>query len=144
MSTGPGDRYSWRGSGNASIGAFNKTGVSAPEMRILEVSPNFVPTQAPMTLRWKCSNTYVNLFISRESNQLQRAWVPVLHLRIRNIKGEIQIPAKVLEMLPLKRYQRFLFTLTSEAQSIETVPGYADAVLLHSASIHNMLLNVGP
>jgi hypothetical protein len=143
-SIGPGDEYNWRGTGNAGISAFARTGASAPVVRILEVNPQFVPTNAPLTLRWRCTNTYVNLFISREANQVQRAWVPVLHLRIRNTKGEIQLPVKVLEMLPMKQYQRFLFTLTSEAQSVTAIPGYTDEVLLHSASIHNILLNVGP
>jgi hypothetical protein len=143
-SIGPGSQYNWSGSGNAGIGPFNKTGTSAPQIRVYEIDPPFVPTSAPLTLRWNCTNGYINLFISREGNQVQRAWVPVLHLRIRNVKGAIQIPAKVLEMLPMKRYQRFLFTLTSETQSVTTVSGFADDVLLHSASIHNILLNVGP
>jgi len=143
-STGPHDQYHWNGSGKGPVGPFNKSGSSAPSMRVTEVDPPFIPIDAPITLRWKCTNTYVNLFISREGNQVQRAWVPLIYLKIRNIKGEIQLPAKVLEMIPLKQYPRLLFTLTSEAQSVTNIPGYSDDVLLHSASIHNLLLNVGP
>lgn len=145
-STGPHDQFQWRGFGNESkgIGAFNESGNSAPSMRVTEIDPPFVPIDAPITLRWRCTNTYVNLFISREGNQVQRAWIPLVHLKIRNTKGEILLPAKVLEMLPLKQYPRLLFTLTSEAQSVTNIFGYSDDVLLHSASIHNILLNVGP
>lgn len=143
-SAGPGGQYHWNGSGNAGVDPFNTTIPSAPEMRVLEINPPFVPPDAPLSFRWRCTNEYVHLFINREGEQPQRAWVPVLHLRIRNMNGEVQIPAKVLEMLPMKRYQRFLFTFTSEERSVTTIPGYPDDILLHSASIHNILLNVGP
>ena len=141
---GQGFQYHWRGFGNAGIGPFNTNVPSAPEMRILEIDPPFVPPGAPLSFRWRCMNEYVHIYISREGEQPQRAWIPMLHLRIRNINGEIELPEKVLDILPMKRYQRFLFTLTSEAQAAVVIPGYPDSVLLHSASIHNILLNVGP
>ncbi len=140
----PGNQFRWSGFGNVGIGPFNTIVPSAPEMRVLDINPPFVPTDAPLSFRWRCTNEYVHLFINREGEQPQRAWVPVLHLRIRNMNGEVQIPAKVLEMLPMNKYQRFLFTFTSERRSITTISGYSDDVLIHSASIHNVLLNVGP
>lgn len=134
-------RYNWRVLGNGSFGPLNTFAPTVQEMRVLEYIPSFVPANGPLTFRWRCTNEYVHLYISREGELFQRSWVPILHLRIRNVNGTIELPAKVLDILPKKHYRHFLFTFSSEAESVVTMHGYQEQILLHTASIHNIILN---
>ncbi|MDI6767975.1 MAG: hypothetical protein QME52_14235, partial [Bacteroidota bacterium] len=66
----------------------------------------------------------------------------ILHMKVRNTKGEITLPTKILELLPIRRFQRYLFTITSENRFTMRIEGYPSDVLVQAASIHNVLLGV--
>lgn len=134
--------FNWYGSGNDSINSFNIQFNTPPELQVEKIAPEYIQPTVPLYIKWKCNNRIVNLIISREGGLQQKTWVPVLHLQIRNEKGEITIPAKILEILPTKKYQRFLFTFSSSSKTSTTVNGYQDEILIQTASIHNLLLNV--
>jgi hypothetical protein len=93
-------------------------------------------------IRWLCANPAVDITISRPGDGLQRSYVPVVQLRVINVKGEVTIPAKVLEILPLNRYSTFLLTVSSLNGNVAAIPGYHNDVLIRSTSIHNIYLNV--
>lgn len=137
-----GQEFQWQGSGNNGISAFNILLTLPPEIRVREIIPRYISVNDPMHIKWNCDNQYVFITISREAHLVQRAWVPIFQLRIKNIRGAITIPTKILSMLPTKRYQRYLFTFSSESKDIANIDGYPDNILVHSASIHNIILDV--
>ena len=138
-----GHTYHWKGSGRHGIGSFNIPFIPPPEIRITGIVPQYIRVTEPLRLKWDCANQIVDLVISREGGLMQRTWAPVLHLRIRNVKREITIPTKILEILPIKQYQKFLFTFVSDAIPPLTaaIGGYGN-ILIRSTSIHNVVLNV--
>ena len=138
-----GHTYHWKGSGRHGIGSFNIPFIPPPEIRITGIVPQYIRVTEPLCLKWDCANQIVDLVISREGGLMQRTWAPVLHLRIQNVKSEITIPTKILEILPIKQYQKFLFTFVSDAIPPLTaaIGGYGN-ILIRSTSIHNVVLNV--
>jgi len=138
-----GHSYNWRGTGSANIGSFDIPCTTPPEIVITEISSRYIDNTNPLYIKWNCANPVINLIISREGGLQRRTWVPVLHLKIRNTKGEITIPAKILEILPIKNYKNFLFSFISETRFTSTVSSYG-SVLIQTASIHNIPMNVQP
>jgi hypothetical protein len=138
--------YTWNVEGRNTIGAFQHTFTPAPVLRILNLQPDTINISSPLFLKWQCNNTFINIIISGEEEVLfgQRKLQPVLQLRIQNKKSEITLPVKILQLIPIKKYNRFLFTFSSDSNALTNIPGYSDPVLIHSASIHNILLNVRP
>jgi len=143
-SSTPGLTYQWNASGSGGVSSFNFEITAPPELRVTGILPPYVSVPEPLHFKWLCSNPIINIIISREGLLQQRTWVPVLHLRIRNVKGEITIPSKILELLP-KRFDRFMFTFSSDRRITKpagAAGGYPYEVLLEAVSIHNILLNV--
>ncbi len=132
----------WTSSGSASIPSFDLTAPPIVRIRVSDISPRYLAADEPLRIRWACANPAVDITISRSGEALQRSWVPVVQLRVINVKGEVTIPVKVLELLPLSRYGSFLMTVSSVNERPDSIPGYRDEVLIRSTSIHNILLNV--
>jgi hypothetical protein len=140
----PGSVYHWKASGSSQIGAFDIPFTAALAMNVLDITPRFVSITGPMTVHWVCANPTVTITISREGDLLQRQWVPILQMRVSNTKKGVTIPQKILEMLPVRRFQRFLFTFSSDIQFSTHISGYTEDVMIQSASVHNILLSVQP
>jgi hypothetical protein len=138
--------YLWSADGKGTIGSFQVAFTPANVIQVLNLPPDTIHTSVPLFIKWQCSNPTINIIISGEEDILygSRKLKPILILRIKNNKGEITLPVKILQMIPLKQFQRFLFTFSSESKFTTSVSGYPDPVLIHSASIHNILLNVCP
>ena len=138
--------YLWSADGKDNIDSFQVPFTSANVIQVLNLPPDTIHTSGPLYIKWQCSNPTINIIISGEEDILygQRKLRPVLNLRIKNNKGEITLPVKILQMIPLKQFQRFLFTFSSESKFITSRSGYPDPVLMYSASIHNILLNLRP
>lgn len=135
--------YRWRGSGSANIDSLDIPCTTPPEIVITEISSMYIGNNEPLHIKWNCANPTINLIISREGGLQRRTWAPVLHLKIRNTKGEITIPTKIMEILPTRNYKNFLFSFISETRFTTTVGSYGD-VLIQTASIHNIPMNVQP
>jgi len=133
--------HHWYGDGNGAIKPFDIQFTTPSDIKIEKVIPRGIQNGTPLYFKWRCNNPVIDLIISREGGVLQRSWVPVIHLRIRNEKGEITIPTKILEILPTKKYKHFLFTFSSSSQSEQSIEGYPDTVLVQTASLYNILLN---
>jgi len=140
----PGASCSWKGTGAGLVGAFEIPFTSAAAMNVLNISPTYISVTEPLTITWACNNPTVNITISRQGNQVQRGWEPVMQLQVRNTKAGVTIPQKILEMLPVRHYQQFLFTFSSDIRFTTRVSGYPDDIMVHCASIHNVLLSVRP
>ncbi|MBA4313431.1 MAG: hypothetical protein C0417_12480 [Chlorobiaceae bacterium] len=135
--------YRWQITGNGNIDSTEISISSPSEIRVLQIYPPAILPGVPLNIKWQCTNKFVNIVVSRESGLQQKSWVPIIHLKVRNSKGEVIIPEKILDLLPTKQYRRFLFTFSSESKFSTNLNGYPDSVLVESASLHNILLNVG-
>jgi hypothetical protein len=138
-----GKNYRWQITGNGNIDSAEVSIISPSQIRVLNISPQAILPGVPLYIKWQCANKFVNIVVSREGGQQQKTWIPTLHLKVRNSKGEVTIPEKILDLLPTNQYRRFLFTFSSESKFSTNFNGYQDSVLVESASLHNILLNVG-
>lgn len=134
----------WTGSGSAEMARFTVRTQYAPGIWVHEASPPYLRPGEPLTLRWTCDNPTVGITISRQGDMLQKRWIPVLQLQVRNTKQGITIPPKVLEILPLRRTERFMLTISSEIRTAVRLHGYGDSVLVRSASLHNLFFDSIP
>ncbi|MBI5021432.1 MAG: hypothetical protein HZB59_08355 [Ignavibacteriales bacterium] len=139
-----GKNYRWQITGNGNIDSAEVSIIAPSEIRVQKIDPQAILPGVPLYIKWQCANKFVNIVVSREGGQQQKTWIPTLHLKIRNSKGEITIPEKIMDLLPTNKYRRFLFTFSSESKFSTNFNGYQDSVLIESASLHNILLNVGP
>ena len=138
-----GKNYRWQITGNGYIDSAEVSIISPSQIRVLNIYPQAILPGVPLYVKWQCANKFVNIVVSREGGQQQKTWIPTLHLKVRNSKGEVTIPEKILDLLPTNKYRRFLFTFSSESKFSINFNGYQDSVLVESASLHNILLNVG-
>jgi hypothetical protein len=138
-----GKNYRWQITGNGNIDSAEISIIAPSEIRVLNIYPQAILPGVPLYIKWQCANKFVNIVVSREGGQQQKTWIPTLHLKVRNSKGEVTIPEKILGLLPTNQYRRFLFTFSSESKFSTNFNGYQDSVLVESASLHNILLNVG-
>jgi hypothetical protein len=138
-----GKNYRWQITGNGNIDSAEISIIAPSEIRVLNIYPQAILPGVPLYVKWQCANKFVNIVVSREGGQQQKTWIPTLHLKVRNSKGEVTIPEKILDLLPTNKYRRFLFTFSSESKFSINFNGYQDSVLVESASLHNILLNVG-
>jgi hypothetical protein len=138
-----GKNYRWQITGNGNIDSAEVSIIAPSEIRVLNIYPQAILPGVPLYIKWQCANKFVNIVVSREGGQQQKTWIPTLHLKVRNSKGEVTIPEKILDLLPTNKYRRFLFTFSSESKFSINFNGYQDSVLVESASLHNILLNVG-
>jgi hypothetical protein len=138
-----GKNYRWQITGNGNIDSAEISIIAPSEIRVLNIYPQAILPGVPLYIKWQCANKFVNIVVSREGGQQQKTWIPTLHLKVRNSKGEVTIPEKILDLLPTNQYRRFLFTFSSESKFSTNFNGYQDSVLVESASLHNILLNVG-
>lgn len=136
--------YNWKGSGTGEISTFDTTIKAPPEMQVVDIVPPYIQVTEPMRIKWNCTNQYVHIVVSRQGGLQQKTWMPVIRMRIRNTKGEILIPAKILALLPTHHFQQFMFTFISEERFTMNIDGYPDEVLVQATSIHNRLLRVNP
>lgn len=137
--------HNWVASGNDLIDSFMIQYSAPSKLRVLNLRPSTIRISQPLYLKWECSNPVIHLYINAEEGTLmQRRLVPILHLKIQNLKGEITIPVKILELLPIKRYSRYLFSFTSENRITRRINGFSDELLLYSASVHSIYINVQP
>lgn len=133
----------WTATGSGSINAFDISFPPPPTIRVLNLAPRFINLTEPLNIKWECTNRIINIYISGEDGNLPiRTLTPVMHLQIRNQKGEVTIPVKILELIPVKRFSRFAFSFASETSRTERIAGYPEDVLVHSSSIHSIFLNV--
>lgn len=133
----------WSTNGQDSFPPFEFTVNAPPQIRITNLVPGTINISEPLYIKWNCSSPEINLFISTEAgNLLQRQLIPILHLRIKNTKGEITIPVRILELLPVKKYSRYMFTFTSEYKFTREISGYSEKILIYSASVHSIMLNL--
>ncbi len=133
--------HQWYGNGKGTIKPFDIQFTTPSNIKIEKVIPRGIQIGTPLYFKWKCSNPVIDLIISRDGGLLQRSWVPIIHLKIKNEKGEITIPTKILEILPIKQYKRFLFTFSSSSQTEQSIEGYPEIALVQTASLYNILLN---
>jgi hypothetical protein len=138
--------YTWSASGSSNINSFQIPFTTASPIHVLNLNPDTIHISKPLYLKWQCSNPIVNIIISGEEDipYGQRRLRPILQFRVHNNKGEITLPVKILQMIPVKLFQRFQFTFVSDSKFTSTVSGYPDEILIYSASIHNILLIVRP
>ncbi len=135
----------WTATGSGSIGTFDIPFTSPPTIRVLNLTPQLINISEPLNIKWDCTNPIINIFISGEAGDLlARKLVPVMHLQIKNKKGEVTIPVKILELIPIKKFSRFVFSFVSESSQQVRIPGYSEEVLVHSSSVHSILLSVRP
>ncbi|MDI6802633.1 MAG: hypothetical protein QME58_02150 [Bacteroidota bacterium] len=135
----------WTATGIGSIGSFDISFSSPPTIRVLNLTPRFIDVSEPLNIKWDCTNPIINIFLSGEDgNLLVRRLVPVMHLQIKNTKGEVTIPPKILELIPIKKFSRFVFSFVSESSRTVRISGYPEDVLVHSSSVHSILLSVRP
>ncbi len=135
----------WTSTGGGSIDAFDISISSPPTIRVLNLPPRFINVSEPLNIKWDCANPIINIFISGEGGDLlNRKLVPVMHLQIRNKKGEVTVPVKILELIPIKRFSRFVFSFVSETSRTVRISGYPEDVLVHSSSVHSIFLSVRP
>ncbi len=135
----------WTSTGSGSIDAFDISIPSPPTIRVLNMPPRFINLSEPLNIKWDCANPIVNIFISGEAGDLfARRLVPLIHLQIRNIKGGVTVPVKILELIPVKRFSRFVFSFVSESSATVRISGYPEDVLVHSSSVHSIFLSVQP
>lgn len=135
----------WTSTGNGPLNAFDISFSSPPTIRVLNLAPRFINVSEPLNIKWDCTNPIINIYISGEDGNLPtRALMPVMHLQIRNQKGEVTIPVKILELIPIKRFSRFVFSFASEYSRTERIGGFSEDVLVHSSSIHSIFLSVRP
>lgn len=132
-------RYEWEVVNTA--GTSRILTLSAPELLVTSPHPrNVVSQRSGLTVTWRGGEESVELLVhARETGGTLR---PVLKLRLRNAERRVHLAPKILRLLPVDRYQQFVFSFISRSRSETTVAGYPDAVLVHSASIHNLLLTV--
>ncbi len=136
---------SWSSSGNDSFPPMEFTINTPAQIRITNLTAGSISVTEPLNIKWNCSNPEINLFISAESGSLlQRQLIPVLHLKIKNTKGEITIPVRILELLPVRKYSRFMFTFTSENKFTREISGYPEKILIYTASVHSIMMNLQP
>lgn len=137
--------YEWIGTGKSPIDSFRIPFTFPSEIRVLNLRPSFISVSEPLNIKWKCQNPVINLMISAEDDiPPDRTLKPLLHLKIRNTKGGITIPQKILKALPWNKHQKFIFTFSSENRFVTNISGYPDSVLVHSASIHNIVVSLRP
>ncbi len=137
--------YTWQITGQNGISPFDTIINTPPEIRVSNLYPRAIRISEPLNIKWRCTNDYINIIISADPVEgQQNRLIPFLNLRIRNTKGEITIPVKVLKMLPIRKYTRYVFTFSSNSKSIARITGYPDNVLIHSSSIHNISLILNP
>lgn len=135
----------WSTNGNDSFPPFDFSINAPPQIRVKNLYPGtIVKTSEPLKVKWDCTNPEVNLFISAEKGLLQRQIIPVLQLKIKNVKNEVTIPVRILELLPVKRFTRYVFTFTSENKYTKEISGYPEKILIYSASVHSIMLNLHP
>lgn len=85
---------------------------------------------------------FLRLVISGFDDKSARVDRPLLLLKVANPGQSFKIPSKVLELLPVGTYDRFMFSLISFNRVTTTLPGYPDKVLLQAATVHNLVLPV--
>jgi hypothetical protein len=136
--------FHWTNSGSGSFPGFDLQAPSVLPIRVTSLSPAYFSPGRPLKIRWNCANPVVNITISRDAGTAQRSIVPVVQFRVLNRKGEVTVPEKILEILPMNRYKWFLLTVSSDNVVPAAVQGYSHDVLIQSSSIHNILLNVRP
>ncbi len=133
----------WTASGANPIDSFSVPFTFPSEIKVLNLKPSIVRIGEPLNIKWKCANPIVHLVISAEDEFLpDRIIKPLLHLKIKNTKNGVTIPPKILGLIPWNRHQKFIFTFTSENRIETNISGYPDPVLVHSASIHNIVVGL--
>lgn len=136
----------WSTNGNDSFPPFSFSIDAPSQICVKNLNPGkIIKVTEPLKVKWDCSNPEVNLFISAETGTfLNRQLIPVLQLKIKNVKNEVTIPVRILELLPVKRYSWYIFTFTSENKFTREISGYSEKILIYSASVHSIVLNLQP
>ena len=67
---------------------------------------------------------------------------PLLLIRVPKEIRRIIIPAKIVQLLPTDRFERFLFTFKASNTRVIPIPDYSENVLLHATSVHNVLVKI--
>lgn len=132
-------RYEWTNS--ASNIMIDVSTTSAKEIRVVNpVAGGLVSQLHGLLIEWIGGEEFIHLIVSIQ--QPDSSVRPIIKMKLRSNARRMLIPSKILQMLPVDGSSRFVFSFVSQTRSETTVSGYPDPVLVHSASIHNILLTV--
>ncbi len=136
----PKHQYDWRNTGYTGISLATQTR-SADEIRVLEPHTGWsVNRSNGLRVQWTGGEDTIYVVISTRGSGQNT--IPFMRLKIRGDRKQIVIPPKILRLLPSEGTTQFLFSFISQTRSEATVTGYADPVLIHTASVHNILLTI--
>jgi hypothetical protein len=134
-------RYGWTNADTNIIIDVNI--VSAKDILVTRPIPQDIVRQRQnLLVEWIGGEEFVHLIVSV---QLQgEPTQPILRMKLRSRLGRVVIPSNILQMLPADPSSRFVFSFISQTRSQAAMSGYPDTVLVHTASVHSLLLTVQP
>ncbi len=140
----PSNEYVVNAEGRGPIRPFSLDITSPDDLRILEPRPlSLVLRNADLTLRWQGKvGEVMQIIIGTYDRFTGKPVKPLMLLTARPHSNTLVIPAKVMRMIPESPSGRLMFTVVSANRSEEQIPGYADRVLVQSASINNIAVTV--
>ena len=136
----PNHKYEWANIGSANV-SFNVQQQSARGIEVVRpTASDVVFLRQDLLVEWSGGEDVVYLIINIP--QGGRGQIPVLRMQLRSDEKRVAIPTKVLQLLPINRSSKFMFSFISQRDEQIQVQGFTGNVLVHSASIHNILLSV--
>lgn len=136
----PSHIYQWRNSPGSGV-VLNVDARSPKEIRVLRPTPlDHIQQREGLPVEWTGGEDTLLLIISVP--EAGRPPNPIMRLRIRSDSKRVTIPWKIIQLLPTDRSANFIFTFISLTRSAVQVSGFPDMILVHSASVHNILLAV--
>jgi hypothetical protein len=129
--------YRWRSVGGSI--SLDQEALSANALQVTKPVPaDVLSKRNGFSVEWTGGEDIIHLTISEP--QTGREPRPLIRMKVRNRNGRAFVPAKVLRMLPNVGSNRFVLSFVSQRRDEAHVTGFSDAVLVHSASIHNISL----
>jgi len=136
----PSHIHQWRNSPGSGV-VLNVDTRSPNEVRVVRPTPlNPIQQREGLPIEWTGGGDTVRIIIS--VLEAGRPPDPIMGIRIHSDSKRVTIPSKIMRLLPTERSSSFIFTFVSQTQSAVQVSGFADMILVHSASIHSILLTV--
>ncbi len=136
----PSHTYQWRNSSGNPV-VLNVDFRSPKEVRVVRPTPlDIILQNEGLPVEWTGGEDTLRLIIS--VFEVGKSPIPIMRLRIQSDSKIVTIPAKIMELLPTERSSLFVFTFVSQTRSTVQANGFPDRVLVHAASIHNLLLTV--
>jgi len=117
---------------------FDVRGLSAQRVRVTSpTAKDEVSRRHNLVVEWIGGEEVIDLIVSvpRPGGESR----PLFRMKLRNAKRHIVIPAKIMQLLPANR---LIFSFVSQKNLDTQFTGFQGAVLVHSASIHNIIVTV--